>query len=258
MKQYAGIIALGVMAVAAAVFLREAPAPHEPATPLPQTTVNRTDPDQAGSDTPISGTAPARTPSRTLPKSSGFDFYVLSLSWSPSYCASSEGASNRQQCGTSRRYGFVVHGLWPQNENGYPQFCSSGEPDRVPDATGRAMFDIMPSMGLIGHQWRKHGSCSGLTQKEYFALTRAAFETVNLPQTISKGSKDQTISADGLEKAFLSANPGMSQQGIALSCDGGRFEEVRICLTQDLKFRSCQQVDRQGCQIKTMTIPPIR
>lgn len=193
-----------------------------------------------------------------LPKPSGFDFYVLSLSWSPSYCASSEGASNRQQCGTNRRYGFVMHGLWPQNENGYPQFCTSNEPERVPDALGRSMFDIMPSMGLIGHQWRKHGSCSGLSQKDYFAATRAAFETVKLPPTISQGQNNQTISADGLEKAFIAANPGMSQQGISISCDAGRFEEVRICLTHDLQFRSCQQVDRQGCQTKQMTIPPIR
>jgi ribonuclease T2 len=251
MKQYAGIIALGVMAVAAAVFFREeAPAPQKPAAPSPQI--------KTGNNTQTTSTAPVGTPTRTLPKSTDFDFYVLSLSWSPSYCASSEGADNRQQCGTNRRYGFVVHGLWPQNENGYPQFCSSSEPERVPDALGRSMFDIMPSMGLIGHQWRKHGSCSGLSQKDYFAATRAAFDAVKLPQTISQGQNNQTISADGLEKAFIAANPRMSQQGISISCDGGRFEEVRICLTQDLQFRSCQQVDRQGCQTKQMTIPPIR
>nr|WP_256435698.1 ribonuclease [Agrobacterium sp. AGB01] len=239
------------MAVAAAVsFREEAPAPQKPVAPSPQI--------QTGNNTQTSGTAPVGTPTRTLPKSTGFDFYVLSLSWSPSYCASSEGAGNRQQCGTNRRYGFVVHGLWPQNENGYPQFCSSSEPERVPDALGRSMFDIMPSMGLIGHQWRKHGSCSGLSQKDYFAATRAAFDAVKLPPTISQGQNNQTISADGLEKAFIAANPRMSQHGISISCDGGRFEEVRICLTQDLQFRACQQVDSQGCQTKQMTIPPIR
>lgn len=245
MKQYAGIIALGVMAVAAAFLLREEPS---------QTTPKQTVP---SAQTTNSSSA-SQPQSSSLPKSSGFDFYVLSLSWSPSYCSSSQGAGNRQQCGTDRRYGFVVHGLWPQNENGYPEFCASNEPEHVPDAIGRQMFDIMPSMGLIGHQWRKHGSCSGLSQKDYFAVTRAAFKAVNLPQAVSSGKQGQTISADGLEKAFTQANPGMSQQGISISCDAGRFEEVRICLTHDLKFRSCQQVDRQGCQTNKMTIPPIR
>jgi ribonuclease T2 len=227
------------MAVLAAFFLRDETPRKAPETVNPPAQTTR------GSDS-------------ALPKPTGFDFYVLSLSWSPSYCASSEGAGNRQQCGSNRRYGFVVHGLWPQNENGYPQFCASGEPERVPDALGRSMFDIMPSMGLIGHQWRKHGSCSGLSQKDYFATTRAAFEAVKLPPTISQGQNNQTISADGLEKAFITANPGMSQRGISISCDAGRFEEVRICLTHDLRFRSCQHVDRQGCQTQQITIPPIR
>lgn len=239
MKRYAGIIALGLMAVVAAFSFREETSQTKPRQPTP-------------SEQTTSGSA------SNLPKPSGFDFYVLSLSWSPSYCASSAGAGNRQQCGADRRYGFVVHGLWPQNENGYPEFCASREPDRVPDAVGRQMFDIMPSMGLIGHQWRKHGSCSGLSQKDYFAVTRAAFEAVKLPSNVSSGKQGQTISANELEKAFTAVNPGMSQQGVSISCDAGRFEEIRICLTHDLNFRSCQQVDRQGCQTNNMTIPPIR
>ena len=151
-----------------------------------------------------------------------------------------------------------MHGLWPQNENGYPEFCKSGEPDRVPDAIGRTMFDIMPSMGLIGHQWRKHGSCSGLSQKDYFSVTRAAFEAVTLPGKIASGAQAATLSADAIETAFTDANPGLSKRGISISCDGKRLEEVRICLNRDMTFRDCPELDRKGCRAGSTEIIPIR
>ena len=56
-----------------------------------------------------------------------FDFYVLALSWSPSFCQDSEerGREAREQCGLGRPYSFVVHGLWPQYERGFPRSASS-------------------------------------------------------------------------------------------------------------------------------------
>lgn len=187
-----------------------------------------------------------------------FDFYVLSLSWSPTFCASSRGKDSPDQCGTDRKYSFIVHGLWPQNDKGYPEFCTTKEPRRVPDALGRSYFDIMPSMGLIGHQWRKHGSCSGLTQSEYLAKTREAFAKITLPPGFSNVAAPQTLSAEAIEQSFMRANPGMPQTAIAVSCEGSRLEEVRICLTKDLGFRPCAEVDRKGCTINRVTVPPPR
>ncbi|MET3585952.1 ribonuclease T2 [Pseudorhizobium tarimense] len=186
-----------------------------------------------------------------------FDFYVLSLSWSPTYCASEEGRRSRQQCGGGADHSFVVHGLWPQHERGYPQFCPSREPQRVPQALGETMFDIMPSMGLIGHEWRKHGSCSGLSQRDYLAKTREAFEQVRIPRALANGERSLSLSTDKIEEMFVSANPGMTRQGIAASCDGRRLEEVRICLTRDLQFRDCAEVDRGGCRLERVELPPV-
>ncbi|MBO0128124.1 MULTISPECIES: ribonuclease [Rhizobium/Agrobacterium group] len=252
MKRYAGFIALGLLSLAALWFAQENPTPNASVnnrqTQAPSQPAGRPGPEMSRRD---AGNNPAF-------KGTGFDFYVLSLSWSPAFCASSEGSGNRQQCGSDRRYGFVVHGLWPQNENGYPEFCQSREPDRVPDAIGRTMFDIMPSMGLIGHQWRKHGSCSGLSQKDYFSATRAAFEAVKLPETIASGARATTLSADAIETAFTDANPGLSKRGISISCDGKRLEEVRICLNRDLTFRDCPELDRRGCRAGSAEIIPIR
>src|SRR5690606_33078804 len=95
-----------------------------------------------------------------IPQGKGYDFYVLSLSWSPTHCQMGGASANAQQCGSRQTHGFVVHGLWPQFEKGWPEFCDSREPKRVPEALLRDNLDIMPSGSLIGHQWRKHGSCS--------------------------------------------------------------------------------------------------
>lgn len=185
-----------------------------------------------------------------------FDFYVLSLSWSPTFCASQNGGRNEQQCGGNEDFRFIVHGLWPQYEKGYPDFCQTREPERVPRSLGQTMFDIMPSMGLVGHQWRKHGSCTGLNQRDYFAKVREAFRRIRLPSDLSRGETSLTVSADQIEERFIAANPGMSRRGIAASCEGKRLEEVRICLTKDLSFRDCPEVDGDGCKISQITLPP--
>jgi ribonuclease T2 len=189
-------------------------------------------------------------------QSPDFDFYVLSLSWSPTYCATQQGGRGSRQCDGDEAHAFVVHGLWPQFETGYPEFCRSSEPQRVPQTLGEALFDIMPSMGLIGHQWRKHGSCTGLTQRDYLAETRKAFERVRIPEQLAEGARHLTLSADEIESAFVSANPGMTAGGVAASCEGRQLEEIRICLTKDLQFRDCAEVDRRGCRRSQIDVPP--
>ena len=204
------------------------------------------------------GTPESMAQSRSSDRAGQFDFYVLSLSWSPTFCAAQSGGRNDQQCGANKDFGFVVHGLWPQYERGFPADCDTNGQDRVPRALGEQLFDIMPSMGLIGHQWRKHGSCSGLSQRAYFSRLREAFQKINMPTDVSKGDQAVTFSADQIEDRFVAANPGMSRRGIATSCDGNRLEEVRICLTKTLQFRDCTEVDRGGCRMGQITIPPAR
>src|SRR5258705_13928713 len=78
-----------------------------------------------------------------------FDFYVLSLSWSPSFCeqAGERGTPPQDQCG-ERPYSFVVHGLWPQYERGFPEYCIVPAP-RLDRAIVSAMPDLMPAPRLI-------------------------------------------------------------------------------------------------------------
>ncbi|PZO77150.1 MAG: ribonuclease [Mesorhizobium amorphae] len=184
-----------------------------------------------------------------------FDFYVLALSWSPSYCEAEGADANRFQCGAQKPYSFVVHGLWPQNERGYPEFCDTSERD-VPRETMRAMSDLMPSFGLVRHQWRKHGSCSGLDQDAYFALVRQARERITIPTEFRRPASARTVEPHAVETRFRSSNPGLAADAIAVTCDRERLREVRICLNKDLSFRSCPEVDRRSCRLGRASMPP--
>ncbi len=219
----------------------------------------KTDPAASTANTPIIGTPASgtRQKTRSVPLGSGFDFYVLSLSWSPSWCLDNDPSGRSMQCDPDNDHGFIVHGLWPQNEQGYPEFCRTRESDRVPDALGRTLFDIMPSMGLIGHEWRKHGSCSGLSQKDYFSVLRAAREKLVIPPSLQSVGSDQRTNATQIETALTSANPGLRPDALAVTCASGRVDEVRICFNKDLSFRACGEIDRAGCKVKSLELPAI-
>lgn len=184
-----------------------------------------------------------------------FDFLVLSLSWSPTWCA--ENRRDRGQCDVERPFGFVVHGLWPQYERGWPEYCDTGTP-RISRRLIDAMQDIMPNPGLVGHQWRKHGACTGLDPQRYLALTRLARERVTVPQIYRNAERSHRDSARGIEDAFAAANPGLDSNEIALSCDGERLREVRICLDRKLQFRACEEVDAHGCRRRSVRLPAAR
>ena len=188
----------------------------------------------------------------------GFDFYVLTLSWSPSYCEAEGENANRQQCESRRPYAFVVHGLWPQYERGYPENCRTGAPLDVPREQLRDLYDLMPSAGLIRHQWRKHGVCAGLSQSDYFGVLRAARSRVNIPDRFRRIETHQSVDPDDVEKAFIDSNPSMTEAGVAVTCDRRYLREVRICMTKALEFRECPQVDRRSCQASKVVMPPVR
>jgi len=118
-----------------------------------------------------------------------------------------------------------------------------------------AMLDIMPSRGLVQHQWRKHGSCSGLTPAAYFEKTRQAFGKVVIPAAFSSLQQGGRIRPDAVETAFRLANPGLHDAAMAVSCTDGRLKEVLICFDRDLRFRSCRSVDRSGCRARHIDVP---
>jgi ribonuclease T2 len=189
-----------------------------------------------------------------------FDFYVLSLSWSPSFCA---GAAERDgarvpptQCG-ARPYAFVVHGLWPQYDRGFPEFCQVPAP-RVDRGTVSSMLDLMPAPHLIFNEWDRHGTCSGLSPRAYFEAVRKARAVVKIPPAFMGLQEALSVTPAGVEDAFKAANPGLSGNGMAIGCDKTRLTEVRICLSKELQFRDCDEIARRSCNREQLVMPPLR
>lgn len=194
------------------------------------------------------------------PSTANFDFYVLALSWSPSYCADNGNRSDaRQQCGAGRNYGFIVHGLWPQYERGFPENCRHDQAnDQVPRDLVSSLSDIMPAAGLMRYQWRKHGTCAGISQRDYFTAMRNAYHAVTIPPALRAVSSPRRVDPQLVEKAFIAANPGLPADAIAVTCHRRRLKEVRICMDKNLKFRSCGEVDRNSCRNRSVNLLPNR
>jgi len=189
-----------------------------------------------------------------------FDFYVLALSWSPSYCeAVHERAPTRapdQQC-AGRSFAFVVHGLWPQYEHGFPAFCQVPAP-RLNRTIVDGMLDLMPSPRLVFHEWDRHGTCSGLSQSAYFDAVRKARAMVKIPAEFAEMDKPITVKPADLAEAFVKANTGLSRGNLAVACDSKRLQEVRVCLNKDFSFHDCAEVVRGACKRDVIVVPAMR
>jgi ribonuclease T2 len=186
-----------------------------------------------------------------------FDYYLLSLSWSPAFCLSDPGAA---ECNGPRRFGFIVHGLWPQYEKGWPENCNVHR--QVPDSVVSSISDIMPARGLVYHEWSAHGTCSGLDPEGFFALLRRAYAGIAVPASLFRVTQQIEQPPGAIAAEFLHANPKLSAQSIVVTCgrqDAPRLREVHICLDRDLDPRACSaDAARGACRAATLIVPPIR
>ena len=184
-----------------------------------------------------------------------FDYYVLSLSWSPTWCALEGDARRSPQCDAD--FGWVLHGLWPQYHRGWPSYCPTGT---RPPSRGMTdgMADVMGTSGLAWHQWTKHGVCSGLSAADYFALSRNAFGQIARPEVFRRLDRDVTLPASVVEDAFLKANPDLERDMITITCKAGRIQEARICLSRALEPVPCGADVVRDCTLKDALFAPVR
>lgn len=195
-----------------------------------------------------------------------FDYYQLALSWSPTHCTDNSRGRNDTQCGPRRRrpYGFVVHGLWPQYERGWPQYCPINGKPYVPTAIINSMMDIMPSRGLIIHQYKKHGTCSGLDAATYFKATRIAYNNVKIPAMFNAPKSARLMTTAELIKQFRSLNSTLPNDAVQIVCKRGnanRLKEIKFCITRKGAFRACtrSRTPRHKCAPnKKIYLPPVR
>jgi ribonuclease T2 len=183
-----------------------------------------------------------------------FDYYLLSLSWAPSYCLTH--ADDSEEC-SGKGYGFVLHGLWPQYDaGGYPETCSTQfglTADAV--AKGRTIY---PSERLMQHEWREHGTCSGVDAREYFNTADRALAAIKIPTTLEAPRSEQSLTAERIANLFQSANPRLPDGAMTVACNRAELSEVRVCLTRDLKPRACGRGVRSNCPQVPLGIPASR
>ena len=191
-----------------------------------------------------------------------FDYYVLAISWSPTFCGRRDNRRrNPQQCGTGRRFSWVVHGLWPQYDRGWPDYCRTKN-RYVPNSQIREMMPIMPSKRLIIHQWRKHGTCTGVSQRSYFKTTRELFARFLVLARYVAPSRTILTTPKELVHDFVTTNLWLKPEMISVQCgnsrERARLSELRVCFSRDLKPIRCGHNERRSCRARTLVMPPVR
>ena len=189
----------------------------------------------------------ARTP-RARPSNAApgqFDFYLLTLSWSPEFCSTHRSAA---EC--AAHAGFVLHGLWPQNTNGtYPENCS----DAPGPSNPQQYSDIFPDPGLLQHEWKTHGTCSGLAPDAYLQLARRAFRSVHTPDALNALSRPASEPPATILQQFAAVNTGIPRTSLALSCGNNYLTAVQVCLNKSLSAFACQV---RTCAARSVRILP--
>jgi ribonuclease T2 len=184
-----------------------------------------------------------------------FDYYLLSLSWAPGFCAQANGKHTEAECGTGKRVGFIVHGLWPQRTDGVRvEQCGPARP--VSADIVNSMLALMTDAGLVQHEWATHGTCSGLSQAEYFGLIRKAFESVQIPGALKTPGGEANVPPGDIEGQFSQANKS-AKEGFRISCPANELREVRICLDKSGKMIACP-TDLAECHARTVRVLPVR
>ena len=194
-------------------------------------------------------------PSRSQAAEAGqFDYYLLSLSWSPTYCLTHP--NDKIECG-SKGYGFVLHGLWPQFEaGGYPERCATSA--RLDSAAERAGRMVFISERLMRHEWQAHGTCSGLDAADYFRIADRALASVKIPPAFEAPRRARHSSVEELNRAFGAANPQLPEGALRVACSRGELAEVRVCLGRDLAPRRCPRSVRSSCGQWDFAVPAVR
>ena len=154
-------------------------------------------------------------------------------------------------------FSFVVHGLWPQYEQGFPSYCQVPAPRLDRTIVGGAL-ELMPSPRLIFHEWDCHGTCSGLSQQAYFETVRKARAVVKIPPGYLDLDKPIMVAPDDVAEAFVKANPGLSRASVAVACSRNRLSEVRVCLGKDFSFHDCGEITKRACRRDKIAMPAVR
>jgi len=164
--------------------------------------------------------------------------YLLTLSWSPQFCRDKASSpDDATQCGRGARFGFVLHGLWPEGEtSAYPAWCRDA--GLIEEALVRQHFCMTPSAQLLQHEWAKHGTCMTDKPEKYFQAASLLFKAVRTPDMTALSRRRPSVAQ--FASAFADVNPGLSPEMLRVATNpGGWLQEVRICLDRSFRPERC-------------------
>ena len=186
-----------------------------------------------------------------------FDYYVMTLSWAPGFCDIGGQETSSPECAAGSGDGFVVHGLWPNNEyRPNPEACLGR------DATPADLAEehgVYPNDRLAAYEYRKHGTCTGLSAHDYFATVREVKARLNIPPEFKAPRQPVRLAPEEVERAFVEANPNLRADNMAVTCSNGELTDVRLCIAKDLSsYAVCRKVARHTCQRASIVVAPVR
>jgi ribonuclease T2 len=198
----------------------------------------------AQSATPRS--TPAASHPRPVAEGSRYDYYILNLSWSPEFCYSHPTS---EECPSHP--GFVVHGLWPErNDGSYPEHCG----DRPGPSDDYVWAGLMPTSYLAMHEWQTHGTCTPYAANDYFGLVRRAVESVKIPKEFTHTTQQIMEPPDAIIAAFARINTSFPDGGIVLSCGNNRLTAMEFCFDKGLSPIACSGL--RTCRANNVKITP--
>ena len=178
----------------------------------------------------------ADQPQRLLPIGS----YTLAISWAPQYCHEhADSPSAATECGSGNRFGFTLHGLWPDGVGReWPQYCRAAP--LLPAAVIRANLCSTPSAQLLQHEWAKHGTCMpGLSPAAYFRRSTTLYHRLRFPDMDSLSRQPLTVGR--FAEAVAAANPGIGPSMLRVTANRqGWLDEVWLCLDKAFRYERCR------------------
>jgi ribonuclease T2 len=196
--------------------------------------------------TPASPTSAQATPANIADAITSYDYYILNLSWSPEFCATHP---DNEQC--PAHPGFVVHGLWPErNDGSYPENCAQ-RPSFTSDA---AWQGVIPTHYLAEHEWQTHGTCTPYSPEAFFALTRKAYQSIKIPDSLTHTTHQAMQPPADIIDAFARINTGLPPNSIVLSCGNNYLTAIEICFDKNLNPRACSGL--RTCHANVVKITP--
>ncbi len=195
----------------------------------------------------------ASEPARMLPTVS----YTLAVSWAPQFCHGKAGDPAAVfECGGANRFGFTLHGLWPDGEGAlWPQYCAAAV--LLPRPLVRQHLCSTPSAQLLQHEYAKHGTCMGVPPADYFARSTGLYARLRYPDMAALAAR-RDLTAGAFAAAVAQANPGMSAEMMRLNVNrGGWLEEVWLCLDLNFRFRACPATQGGAAPETRIKIEPL-